>query len=382
MKNVTSVVRVLSSAVLSIALAAAPVPLRAGDGSIAAVKKVTFAAASPRELKEVDYPTPLVQLVTDTEQTDVKKDTAIARGQAVLSRSANTYLKMAEKSADAFLYPDTLVRFDDLNVWLLSKGSVYVVGKRGRLEIVAEALGRILINSEVYLRMDGSELLAFVFEGHVVLEANNRTLSLGKGQAGRLRSGEGPERAVLSRDEQADIFRDVKVAERGMKGGGGGGAIALGAALAVLAGAAVVAGRDHGDSGDRGGRGGEGGGGRGTAGRPDLVPDTGAGACRLDANWNALVTVRNQGRGDASASVTRVEPEGPFDGLASHRTRVATASDLTTAPTRAGATSVVRVSSDQLRSDRLRVTVDALGQLAEANEDNNTAIVVCPDGLR
>ena len=54
------------------------------------------------------YPTPLAQLVTDQSQEDVKKDTAVKPGQALLTRSANTHLKM-DKDIEALLYSDTFV---------------------------------------------------------------------------------------------------------------------------------------------------------------------------------------------------------------------------------------------------------------------------------
>ena len=185
-----------STAFLVLAIVLGPVPTGASaDDSIAKIKKVTSLSADPKKAKEVPYPTQLVQLVTDQRQKDVDKDTSIQPGEAVLTRSANTFVTM-DKGLETLLYSNTFVRFDDLNVWLLRHGSVYVVAKRGKLEIVAEALGRILVNSEVYLRTDGSVLLAYVAEGRVVLEANARTLSLGSGQAGRMLMGEGPPRSA------------------------------------------------------------------------------------------------------------------------------------------------------------------------------------------
>ena len=361
--------RMASTAFLILAIVLGPVPTRASaDDSIAKIKKITSLSADPKEAKEVPYPTQLVQLVTDQGQEPVKKDTPIKPGQAVLTRSANTHVTM-DKGLETLLYSDTLVRFDDLNVWLLRHGSVYVVAKRGKLEIVAEALGRILVSSEVYLRTDGSELLAYVAEGRVVLEANALTLSLGPGQAGRMRMGEGPQEASLTPEEKAEISRDIETAKQVMKGGGGGG-LAIAAVLAAIAGAAILAGGDKG-----GGAGGDSG---GTQGLPDLVPDSGKGACRFDGNGNVLVTIRNQGRADAPASITRVELEAQDYTLMARQPERRNALELRTPAVRAGARSVVTFSLRAVQNLRLRVTVDSSGLVRESNEDNNTAVISCP----
>jgi uncharacterized membrane protein YgcG len=364
----THAFRRASTVFLILAFAAGPVPRPASaDDTIAKVKKVTALSSDPKEAKEVPYPTQLVQLVTDRAPEDVKKDTAIKPGQAVLTRSANTHLTM-DKDLESLLYSDTFVRFDSLNIWLLRHGRVYVVAKRGKLEIVAEALGRILVNSKVYLRTDGSQLLAFVTEGRVVLEANARTLSLGPGQAGRLVTGEGPQETSLTPEEQADMTRDMETAHQVMKGGGGGGVAVAAALAAIIAGAAIAS----------GGGGGSGGGGTsGGKGLPDLVPDSGSAACRFDDRGNVLLTVRNQGQGDAPDSVTRVDFEGG-DSPLSRRSAAPTAQELATPGIRPGAASVLTLSSRLLRSLRLRVTADASGRVRESNEGNNTAVISCP----
>jgi hypothetical protein len=154
----TPTFRKLPTLVLIVAFALGPVPRpAAADDPVAKVKRVTVLAADPKEEKEPSYPTSLVQLVTDQRQEDVRKDTRVQPGQAVLTRSANTHLAM-DKGLEAVLFSDTFVRFDGLNIWLLRHGRTYLVSKRGQLEIVAEALGRILVNSKVYLRTDGSRL--------------------------------------------------------------------------------------------------------------------------------------------------------------------------------------------------------------------------------
>lgn len=369
--------RSASTAFLILAIVLGPVPTGASaDDSIAKIKKVTSLSADPKKAKEVPYPTQLVQLVRDQNQENVKKDAPIQPGEAVLTRSANTHVTM-DKRLETFLYSNTFVRFDDLNVWLLRHGSVYVVAKRGKLEIVAEALGRILVNSEVYLRTDGSVLLAYVGEGRVVLEANARTLSLGPGQAGRMLMGEGPQKASLTPEEMTEIAREIETAKHGMKGGGGGG-LAVVAALVAIAGAAIVAGGNRGGSagGDSGG--GAGGDSGGTKGLPDLVPDSGSGACRFDDNGNVLVSVRNQGQADAPASITRIAFEAQEYTRAARLPERPNAPELRTPAVRAGAGSVVTFSSRFLQSRTLRVTVDSSGLVREANEENNTAVISCP----
>ena len=361
-----------STALLVVAFALGPVPTRApADDSVAKIKKITSPSADPKEAKEVPYPTQLVQLVNElNQQTDVSKNTAIKPGQAVLTRTANTHLKM-EKGLETVLYSNTFVRFDDLNVWLLRHGTMYVVANtRGKLEIVAEALGRILVSSEVYLRTDGSELLAYVTEGRVVLEAGARTLSLGPGQAGRIPAGEGPEEATLTPEAQTEISRDIETAKRVMKGGGGGG-LAIAAALAVIAGAAIAAGGGKGGGGAHGAGGDSG----GTPGLPDLVPDTSEGACQYDGRGNVLITVRNQGRADAPASITRVEFQNPVYTRARARSN---AMELQTPAMRAGASYAIAFSARLLQSRTLRVTVDWLGRVQESNKDNNVAVITCP----
>jgi hypothetical protein len=373
-------VRRASTAVLAVTLASGPVPTCGwADDAVAKVKKVTDPASDPKKPKELDYPTSLVQLVTASNQTNVSKDMSIRFGDAVLSQAANTALDVG-KDVDACLFSNTFVRFDSVNVWLLRQGAVFVVTKRGKLEIVAEALGRVLINSSVYLRSDGSELLAFVTEGHVVLEAGARTLSLGPGQAGRIPMGEPPEETSLSPEDSAQISRDVETAGRLMKGGGGGGGILAAAIAAGLVGAAVVATRGGNDGGGKGGGGSSrppDGGRGGSPGMPDLVPDVSKGGCRLDGSGNVILTVRNQG---TAPSTTRLDFDQPLQrGRLSRRDPSRdTTQRLDTPAVRAGASAQVRFPSTLVQGTRLRVTVDADGRVSEANEGNNTAFISCP----
>jgi hypothetical protein len=357
---------------VAVAVALAPLPrTAAADDAVAKINRITAPSADPKEAKEVSYPTSLVQLVTSARQTDVSKNTPIQAGEAVLTRSANTHVKL-KKDLETLLYSNTFVRFDGLNVWLLRHGRAYVVSKRGKLEIVAEALGRILVASKVYLRIDGTELLAFVTEGNVVLEANARTLSLRPGQAGRIRAGEGPEPVELAPEELADLEREIQSAESAMKGGGGGG-LAIAALLAAAAAGAVIASQSGGGGGGKSGAGGTGGTG-GTKARPDLVPAGGEGGCRFDPNNTMVITVRNQGQADAPASVTRVEFEQGFK----RRTTGPLVQDLQTPSIRAGDSATVRISPNLVQSLRIQVTVDSSRGVDETNEGNNTGILTCP----
>src|SRR5262245_20592287 len=125
-REMKQAIRTVATLFLCVAFAAGPVPTGAADDSVAKVRKVTALSPDPKEAKEVSYPTPRVQLVTDQRQEDVKKDTRVEPGEAVLTRSANTHLTM-DKGLEAVLYSDTFVRFDGLNIWLLRHGRTYVV---------------------------------------------------------------------------------------------------------------------------------------------------------------------------------------------------------------------------------------------------------------
>lgn len=362
-------VAVLAAVVL--AFGPLPPPARADD-SVAKIKKVVH-----DDLKEVDYPTKLAQLVTDQSEKDAAKDMSVAPGDAVLTRSANTFVRVAKEDRDACLYSNTFVRFDDLNVWLLRNGAMYVVNKRGKLEVVAEALGRVLVGSSVLLRSDGWELFAFVTEGRVVLEAGAQTLSLGPGQAGRIPRDGVPERASLDPEEQARLEKDLEATRKAMKGGGGGWLAALLVGAAVIGTAAVLSGGGGGDTGRGGATGGDrGGGGSGGSGSlPDLVPVAGPAQrpCRFDGHGNLVIGVRNQGRAPAGASTAEVRllPAGTADGPSSPMA-------LSTSALPAGATADLVVPTNDTRVGSYTVTVNRDRRVREANEGNNTAKVTCP----
>jgi hypothetical protein len=361
---------------LAVGLGPLPAPARADD-AVAKIKKVVH-----DDLKEVAYPTKLVQLVTDQRERDASKNMEVAAGEAVLTRTANTFVQVSKEDRDACLYSNTFVRFDDLNLWLLRSGAMYVVNKRGRLEVVAEALGRVLVGSSVLLRSDGSELFAFVTEGRVVLEAGAHTLSLGPGQAGRIPMGGVPERAPLDPEEQAQMSKELKATEKAMKGGGGGGWLAAALGLAVIGTAVAVS---RGGGGDRGHGGGTGGGDRGDGGTggdqalPDLAPvaDPAGGPCRFDNRGNLVVPVRNLGRGSTAASIAevRLRPAG--------RTRTvdgpgASPQRLRTSELPPGGTTELLVPTGDFQVGGYSVTVDRDGRVRESNEANNTATVTCP----
>ena len=350
-----------------------PDPAQADD-SVAKIKKVVH-----DDLKEVPYPTKLVQLVTDQSERDASKNMTVAAGEAVLTRSANTFVQLDKEDREACLYSNTFVRFDDLNVWLLRNGAMYVVNKRGKLEVVAEALGRVLVGSSVLLRSDGSELFAFVTEGHVVLEAGAHTLSLGPGQAGRIPMGGVPEPASLDPEEQARMSKELEATEKAMKGGGGGWLAALLVGGAVIGTAVAVS---RGGGGDHGQGGGTGGGGEsgGTQALPDLVPvaDPAGGLCRFDRHGNLVVTVRNQGRAPAGASIAYVllkaaRRVGTADGPSRPREK-----RVSTAALPVGGTTDLLVPTDNTPIGAYTVTVNRDGRVRESNEANNTASVTCP----
>ena len=366
-----------------------PLPVPAGsDDSVAKIKKVV-----QDDLKEVEYPTDLVQLVTDQNQRDADKNMAVAPGEAVLTRTANTFVQVAKEDRQACLYSNTFVRFDDIDLWLLRNGAVYVVNKRGKLEVVAEALGRVLVGSSVLLRSDGSELIAFVTEGHVVLEAGAHTLSLEPGQAGRIPKDGVPERTSLDPEEQAQLQKQLELTEKAMKGGGGGGGWLAAAAGAALIGTAIAL--SHGGGGDHGQGGGAGSGNRGggdpggTQALPDLVPvaDPGGGPCRFDARGNLLVAVRNLGRAPAAESVAEVEIQ-PAQATSAAAKRARKADRAAVPQTRqlrarvgrlaAGATADIPVETGGIAIGSYRLTVDSDSRVKESNEANNTVSVTCP----
>ena len=364
---------------LGMSLGPLPAPGRA-DEAVAKIKKIVD---DKDDKSEVAYPTRLVQLVTEDSERDVTKDMAVGAGEAVLTRSARTHVQV-EKEHEAYLYSNTFVRFDDLNVWLLRNGAMYVVSKRGRLEIVAEALGRILVNSKVLLRSDGAELFAFVTEGRVVLEAAAHTLSLGPGQAGRMIMGGPPERAPLDPQEQARISKELEATEKAMKGGGGGGGLlaALVAAGVVVGAAAVLSGGDddrRGGGGSTGGRGDTG----GSGGSPDLTPVAGK-TCRFD-DGRLVVSVGNRGQGRAAESTAEVELKfaqttsaragrtGTMDGPA-----VPQRQQLRIGKLDPGEKADLTVDTGGAWISAYRLTVDREGRVTESNERNNTATVRCP----
>jgi len=367
-----------------------PLPAPAGsDDSVAKIKKVV-----QDDLKEVEYPTNLVQLVTDQSQRDADKNMAVAPGEAVLTRTANTFVQVAKEDRQACLYSNTFVRFDDIDLWLLRNGAVYVVNKRGKLEVVAEALGRVLVGSSVLLRSDGSELIAFVTEGHVVLEAGAHTLSLEPGQAGRIPKDGVPERTSLDPEKQAQLQKQLQATEKAMKGGGGGSGwliALLGAGAAIGTGVAL----SHGGGGDHGQGGGTGGGGNGKGGEPggtqalpDLVPVADPAApCRFDNRGNLLVTVRNLGRAPAGESTAEIDLQpAQATNAAAKRARKM---DRAVAPQArqlrlrvgslaAGATAEVPVSTGGAAIGSYRLTVNSDGRARESNHANNTVSVACP----
>ena len=361
--------REVASVVLAIVFGLGPLPesARADDPSAATIKRILTAD----EKKEVPLPTDLVQRVTaDGDQRRIeKKDEDVPAGEALLTRAASTVVQV-EKGREAYLYPDTFVRFDEKTVWLLRNGAVFVVNTRGRLEIVAEALGRILVSSKVLLRSDGAQLFAFVTEGRVVLEAAAHTLSLGPGEAGRMTRGEAPERVTLGADEQAQLSKGLDATEKAMKGGGGSGGLIAGlvAAGLIVGTAAVLSGHDNDDHGGAGGRNHD-----GSPALPDLVPVE-TGQCRFDDSGNLVIAIRNQGRADAPPSTHEVVLRPAVPGRAS---RLPAKHEVRTPALKPGAVAEVRVKADSAQLGGYTIRLDSYGRVTESDKANNTAEVGC-----
>jgi hypothetical protein len=366
--------REVVSVVLAIVLGLGPLPgsARADGSSAATVKRILTAD----EKNEVPLPTDLVQRVTaDGDQKGIeKKDEDVSAGEALLTRSASTVVQV-EKGREVYLYPDTFVRFDEKTVWLLRNGAVFVVNTKGRLEIVAEALGRILVSSKVLLRSDGTQLFAFVTEGRVVLEAGDRTVSLGPGEAGRMTTGEAPERVTLGADEQAQLSKSLDATEKVMKGGGGSGGLvaALVAAGLIVGTAAVLSGHDKDEHGGSG-RDSEG----GSANLPDLVVDTRQ--CQFDDSGNLVIRIRNKGRGDAPSSTHEVVLRPVVLSRASRLP--AQKHEVRTPALKPGAVAEVRVKADPAQLGGYTIRLDSFGRVTESDKANNTAEVSCqpPEG--
>lgn len=361
------------SLVLAMTLSVGPlsVPARADEPSAATIKRILTADAK----KELSLPTDLVQRVTvDGEPRGIaKKDEDLSPGEGVLTRSASTVVEV-EKGREAYLYSETFVRFDDKTVWLLRNGAVFVVNTRGRLEIVAEALGRILVSSKVLLRNDGTELFAFVTEGRVVLEAGAQTLSLGPGQAGRMTMGGAPERVSLGADEQAQLKKGLEATGKAMKGSGGSGGLlaALVAAGVVVGAAAVLSGHDKDNRGGSGGSNQGGAGGSPTL--PDLVPVE-TRQCRFDDSGNLIISIRNQGRADAPASTHEVVLQ---PAMRSYAARIpARKLEVRTARLAPGDVTEVRVKADRSQTSGYAIRLDSYGRVTESDKANNTAEVSC-----
>jgi CARDB len=108
-------------------------------------------------------------------------------------------------------------------------------------------------------------------------------------------------------------------------------------------------------------------------GLPDLipVPDPAAGFCRRDPQGRLIVTVKNQGNGDAGASTTEIDfvPGGTVS--------------VPTPPIPAGQSvdlAPVDIPPECFRPGHctFRITVDAQHHVDESNEANNTASGTCP----
>jgi hypothetical protein len=103
------------------------------------------------------------------------------------------------------------------------------------------------------------------------------------------------------------------------------------------------------------------------------VADPAGGPCRFDDSGRLVVTVRNQGRAPAGASVADVRLE--------RRGRSAQQSgpvNLRTSALPAGGATELAVDPGDYQVLAYSVRVDREGRVKESNEANNTASVRCP----
>ncbi len=97
---------------------------------------------------------------------------------------------------------------------------------------------------------------------------------------------------------------------------------------------------------------------------PDVAP-----ACLLDADGRLLITIRNLGKREAKATTTQVE----FANLPPVRL------PTRPIPPRGSETVAYRIPEECFNPDcRYRITVDALDEVQETDESNNSSESLCP----
>jgi hypothetical protein len=165
---------------------------------------------------EVAYPTELSRRIGGASRLteDVVRSMVLRLGDAVLTGTAQSHVKLLEGGRQAFLYSNTLVTFDSSSVWLLGHGGAYVVNRFGRLTVVVEGLARLSVNSEVYIRVSQGQLLAYVVEGLVTVEALGPGVALRAGEAARVGVNQGAARTTLDAKELAVVQREIGLARQ------------------------------------------------------------------------------------------------------------------------------------------------------------------------
>lgn len=345
----TTSLRRLSAVLLAGALAS---PGSAQDGRAGSVRKVSQPDGS-----EPAYPTRLAEVLSASAVARaVARDAPIGTGEAVLTKSALTHVRMEPGQPEAVLFADTLVRFDGVNQWLLRNGAAFVVNRRGKLALVVEGLETLLVGSEVYVERRDSGAFAYVLEGSVRMGTGAGAVVLGPDQCGWTPAGGSVRRMEPGEAERARIQREIARARGAMQPasldrghdvrGGSGAAVGVLLGLGAVGAGAYFLTRDD--------------------ALPDLVPVPGTGgACGFDGQQRPIVRVTNAGEGAASASATRIA--SPRGGAAL----------LPTPALAAGETAVLAVPSTALCSCPVELTADASGQVEESDETNNGLTGAC-----
>jgi len=353
-----------------VVIAAITVPVAAQ--TLGDVQKVTDIAGLP----VAKYPTRLAEIVTGGTREAVDVGSAITAGQAVLTKSAHTHVVMRPGEPETVLSPNTLVRFDKVNYWLMREGAMLIVTQRAKLTLVVASLTTIFVNSQVYVELTREGLLVHVLEGHVVLGATATAISLQAAQSGRLLRGGAPVRTALTKAEQSRIDSGIQMAQRiraeppsagarsssqaskasSSKGGGGGGkAVAVVLGLGAAGAGVYFLTRED---------------------KPDLVPlasPDGSFCQQFPGSKGALytVTVSNTGKAEASGSTTQLALSGP---------QGSGAQTLKTDPIAPGGALQIGPFTPPVgcfSPCQIQIDVDSANQINESNEGNNRAIGRC-----
>jgi hypothetical protein len=347
---------------------------------VATVERVT-----DRANHEVPYPTDLSRRIAGSNRAaeNVIKSMLVRSGDAILTRTAHSHVRLVEADRHAFLYSNTLVTFDTGSVWLLGHGGAFIVNRLGKLTVVVEGLARLSVNSEVYLRVSGGQLLAYVVEGLVTLEAGGPVVTLRAGDVGRVAPNQAPVRSTLDARERAEVQKEVDLAREWIpeapapsprpaptpaptapssRGGGGGTAAVLGVLLGGGAAATYFLTREKEGPPDT------------LPGPPDLVVvPASSGLCTTSGKSPSMIRVDNLGTGPAETSILAVS--APLSRIATQR--------FVVPPLARGQSAVVDVSQvTQLcrRTCNVTAMVDPDRLITESNEGNNVQSGACGPG--